>query len=85
MSESGELRNHCLPDVWQGEDPRLRGCLEIAWMISDTFDSTYSPFLVDKLELAWCWKPMVLAQEMEKAATRIRSLTVSDADGESER
>ena len=85
MSRSGELPNHCLPDVWQAEDPRLRGCLQIVWMITDTFDFAHWPGLLTKLELAWCWKPLVLAQEMEKAARRIRRLTVSDADGESER
>lgn len=85
MSRSGQLRNHCLHNVWQAEDPRLRGCLEIAYIILDTFDSTHSPYLLDALELAWCWEPLLLAREMEKVARRIRRLTVSDADGERER
>ena len=77
MPTSGQLRNHCLPNVWQGSDPRLHGCLDIAYMILDAFDFTHSPYLLDTLELAWSWKPLVLAYEMEKAASRIRRLTAS--------
>ena len=83
-SERGELENHeKLPNMWQRGDPRFRGCLDIAYTITDTFDYSYSPTATERFELAWLPKPLGLARAMRKAARNIELLTISgepDAD-----
>lgn len=83
-SERGELENHeKLPSMWQRGDPRFRGCLDIAYTITDTFDYSYSPSATERFELAWLPKPLGLARAMRKAARNIELLTISgdpDAD-----
>ncbi len=79
VPELGEIQNReMLPNAWQSKDPRLEGCLEIAYTITDTWDYSWSPFVLDRCELAWLSKPQELAEAMKKAARNIELLTFSD-------
>ena len=64
-----------LPDRWQIKDPRLQDLLDISYAIIDIFDSVYSPFSVDRLELDFLPLPLELAETMKKMAGRIEQLT----------
>ena len=66
------------PNAWQIKDPRLKGCVEISWTITDIFDGCQSPVLLDYLELSDLPKPLELAEAMKKAARNIELLTISE-------
>jgi hypothetical protein len=64
-----------LPNRWQPEDPRLEGCLEVSYAIVGTWDTDWSPFLLDKLDRDSFPKPLELAEAMKKVVRRIETLT----------
>jgi len=64
-----------LPNRWQIRDPRIHGCLDISWVITDVFDGTLSPLLLDALELDSQPPPLELAEAMKKVVQRIERIT----------
>ena len=65
-----------LTDEWQPNDPRIVDFLEMSWAMTDAFDYSHFPSPEDKEKASQEMKPLELAQAMERAAQRIRLLTM---------
>ena len=66
--------------MWDSDDPRFKGLLDISWAISDAFDlatgqiDTAENIETDP-EIYKFWLPLKLVSRMREAANRIESMT----------
>lgn len=74
-----------LPNSWQVGDPRLKGCMELAWALDDIDKYSHSPFLLDHLRLLDLQNPLEVAEAMKKATRNIELLTMPDNHAQEQR